>query len=192
MRSFLALLPFVVCSSIAYSQSSTEPIRVCVAALENDSAHLVSTTWEQDQLVRALERLNKSKDVTKGKIARIDPIALKSTSGADSDVRNKDCRFVLYTKLTEVQHPNEVALPRPSAAEVARVDVGDPRAYPPDYNNATLTYRVMRDGRQEDWTSGILSESGAEDDQMLVSQLMDQVARRVAKELREPHPSSPE
>jgi len=191
MRYFLALLVFFIYSSMAYSQNRAESIRLCVSVLENNSRHMVSTTWEQDQLVRAIERLNKSKEVAKGKVARIDPVALESTNEPDSDVRNKGCRFVLYTKLTEVQRADEIAIPRPSAIEVGQI-WGDSRAYPRDYNDVTLTYRVTREGRRENWSSGIVGAHDNEDDQTLVSQLLDQVAKRVAKEIREPRPTNPE
>ncbi|MGH9641684.1 MAG: hypothetical protein ACRD3Q_04610, partial [Terriglobales bacterium] len=139
--------------------------------------------------VRAFERINKGKDVKKGKAAPIEAMPLELTEGSDPEVRDKDCQFVLYSNLTEVVRVGtpEVILPRPGAAEIGGTT--DPRAYPDDYHSATVTYRMVRSGDIADWTSGLVSAHAQLPEGTLVSQLMDEIAIRVAKELRTPHPA---
>jgi hypothetical protein len=190
-RLWFLLLSVLV--SLVQAEDRLAPIRVCVSTLENSSRKIVSTTWQRNELLRALERTNKSKEVKTGKAARIDVIGLESTRGPDSDVRDKNCRFVLYTNLTEVLRAGvpQISLPPPSAVQVD-TGMGDPRAYPPDYHNATVEYRLVRDGNPEPWASGLVSAQGQLPEETLVSQLMDQIAGRVANELRKPHPTAPQ
>jgi hypothetical protein len=193
MRRLWPLLLSVLFISIGYAEDRPEPIRVCVSTLENSSRDIVNPTWQRNELIKALERTNKSKEVKKGKAARIEAVGLESTSGPDSDVREKNCRFVLYTNLTEVLRAGvpQVSLPPPGAVEVG-TRIGDPRAYPPDYHSATVEYRIMRGGNPEAWASGLVSAQEQLPEDTLVSQLMDQIAGRVASELRKPHPTAPQ
>ena len=146
-----------------------------------------------NELIRAFERINKSKDVKKGKAAPIQAIPLESTDEPDTDVRNKGCGFVLHTNLVEVQRTGDpkIILPAPGAIQ-AGTTVGDPRAYPPDYRTATVEYRIMRAENPETWDSGLVSGNAQLSEETLVSQLMDEVANRVAVEFRKPHPPAPQ
>ena len=155
MRPRSALLLSILFTSIAHAADRPEPIRLCVAVLENSSRHVVNPAWQRNQLVKALERNNKNKEVKQGKAARIEAVALESTSGPDPDVREKNCRFALFTNLTEVMRAGapQVSLPPAGAVEVG-TGPGDPRAYPPDYNTATVEYRLTRTGNPEPWASG--------------------------------------
>jgi hypothetical protein len=185
------LLLSILFVSTAHAQERPEPIRVCVATLENSSRQIVSPTWQRNQLIKAFERINKSKDVKKGKAAAIEAIALESTIGPDPDVREKNCRYVLYTNLTEVLRVGEpqISLPPPGAVEVG-TGAGNPRAYPPDYQSATVQYRIVRAGNLETWASGLVTAHDQLPEETRVSQLMDQIASRVASELRKPHPAA--
>ena len=145
------------------------------------------------QLIKAFERINKSKDVKKGKAAPIKAIPLESTEEPDTDVRDKECAFILHTNLTEVLRVGEpkISVPPPGAVEVG-TSAGDPRAYPADYWSATVDYRVMRAGNPETWASGLVTGDGQLSEDTLVSQFMDQIANRVAGEFRKPHPQAPQ
>ena len=50
----------------------------------------------------------------------------------------------------------------------------------------------MRAGNLETWASGLVTGNGQLSEDTLVSQLMDQVANRVADEFRKPHPQGPQ
>ncbi|HKR86057.1 MAG TPA: hypothetical protein VJS37_17990, partial [Terriglobales bacterium] len=102
--------------------------------LKNSSREYVNPTWQRNELIKAFERINKSKDVKKGKAAAIQAIPLESTDEPDTDVRDKECRFVLHTNLTEVRRVGEpkISVPQSSAIEVG-TRAGDPRAEPGDY-----------------------------------------------------------
>ena len=193
MRRILSLLVLVLLIPLAHAQDKPAPVRVCVAALKNTSRHIVSPIWQRNQLVRALERTNKSKEVKKGKAPKIESVSLDSSGEADSMVQEKNCEYVLYTDLTEVLQAGrpEVSLPPPGAVQVG-TNMGDARAYPPDYHSATVNYRLMRAGNFKPWAEGMVNADDALAEDVLVSQLMDQVANRVVREIRNPHASAPE
>jgi len=193
MRYLSALLVSILFISVVHAQDKQEPIRVCVSMLKNTSPEFVDPAWQRNELVKAFERINKSKDVKKGKAAAIEAVPLESTDEPDTDVRDKECRFVLHTNLTRVVRLGEpkISIPQPSAVEVG-TGPGDPRAYPPDYRSATVEYRLIRAGNPETWASGLVSGDGQLSEDTLVSQLMDQVANRVAGEFRKPHPQAPQ
>ncbi len=187
----LALVAFLI--PLLNAQEKPAPVRVCVATLQNSSRHIVNPGWERDQLVRALERTNKSKDVKKGKAPKIETVALDSSGEPDTTVEEKNCGFVLYTDLTEVLQAGRpaISVPPPGAVGVSG-NAGDPRAYPPDLRSATVNYRLMRAGDPEAWDSGLVSAEDRLTEDVLVSQLMDQVANRVASAVRKPHNRTPE
>jgi hypothetical protein len=66
------------------------------------------------------------------------------------------------------------------------------RAYPPDYHSATVNYRLTLAGDVKPWASGLVSAEDSLSEDTLVSHLMDQIANRVANELRNPHVSVPQ
>lgn len=193
MRRILSLLVLAVLVPTLNAQDKPEPVRVCVATLENTSRHIVDPSWQRNQLVRALERTNKDKTVKKGKAPKIETVALESSGEPDSTVKEKDCAFVLYTNLTEVFQTDRpsVSVPPPGGIAIG-TGPGDPRAYPEDYHSATVNYRLMRAGNPKPWTSGLVTAQDRLSEDVLVSELMDQIANRVAHEIRNPHASAPE
>ena len=193
MRRILSLAVLAILVPGIYAQEKPAPVRICVATLENTSRHIVHPTWHLNQLVRELERTNKDKAVKKGKAPKIETVAMESSGGPDSTVKEKDCKYVLYTNLTEVFQTDRpsVSVPPPGAIGVG-TGPGDPRAYPQDWQSATVNYRLMRAGNLEPATEGLVSAQDRLTEDVLVSELMDQVANRVAKEIREPHASTPE
>lgn len=197
MRSLLLLLlALTFPSSFVLAAQNVEPIRVCVAVLENQSRSTVSPEWQQKELIRALERTNKKKEVKKGKEAPITAIALDSSSGPDPKVKKEDCGFVLYTELVDVQPAGTVRVgtTQPGAigtgVTVGRVDVTPEMRR--QLHDATVNYRIVRSGERESWASGIVTQEDTVPEEALVSRLMDQIANRAASELRRPHPSMPE
>jgi len=197
MKHLLLLLPvFVFSSSFALAAQNPDPIRLCVAVLENRSHAAVTTEWQQKELIRALERTNTKKVVKKGTATRITPVALDSTSDPDPKVQKEGCGFVLYTELVEVQPVGTARVgTNPPGAISAGVTIG--KVYEsPDMrrliHDATVNYRIMHDGDPQSWASGIVTEKDTVTEDGLVSRLMDQVANRAASELRNQHPSTPE
>jgi hypothetical protein len=192
MRRVLSLIFLAVLIPVLHAQEKLSPVRICVATLENNSRHIVDPTWQRNQLVRALERTNKSKEVKKGKAPEIETVALESSGEADTTVREKECSFVLYTELTEVFQTDRPSVSAPPGAVQTGSTIGDPRAYPEDYRSATINYRLMRAGNLKPWSEGMVSAQDRLTEDMLVSQLMDQIANRVVSELRKPRSSAPE
>lgn len=185
MRRLSALLLLVFLASLVRAQNRMEPVRLCVSTVQNTSLNLIDTTGAREQLMKAFERINKSKDAAKGKVARVETVLLKSNDETDTAVRENDCQFILHTDLTEVLHsgsdidnPHRAAEVGSARDDLRRNRVGD--------NSATIRYRIMRAGEIEEWSSDVVTARDPLSDTMLVSQLMDQVANRVAGELRKP------
>jgi hypothetical protein len=84
-----------------------------------------------------------------------------------------------------------VSLPPPGAVQVG-TGPGDPRAYPEDYNTATVNYDLLRAGDPKPWSTGMVSAQDRLAEDVLISQLMDQVAHRVVSDIHKPHASAPE
>jgi hypothetical protein len=190
MRRLLARLSpiLLMLTSCAHAQNRPEPIRLCVSTLQNSSRSLIDTTWQRNQLIKAFERANKGKDVAKGKAARIETVLLESNTETDPAVREQNCQFILHTNVIEVidSGTSELGNSRPRSIQVGSAP-SDPRPGVPDENRATLSYRIMRAGELEEWASGFVEAHDSSPDAILVSQLMDQTANRVASELRHPH-----
>jgi len=197
MRHLLLLLLAVVLSfPFALAAQDTEPIRLCVAVLENRSHQAVSPEWQQKELIRALERTNKKKEVTKGTAARITVVALESTSGPDPKVQKEGCSFVLHTELVDVQPIGTARVgTTPPGAMGTGMTIGkidEPPEMRRELHDATVNYRIVRGGDPEAWASGIVAAKNTVTEDALVSRLMDQIASRAASELRKTRPSTPE
>jgi hypothetical protein len=180
-------LTLIMFMSSARAQNKPEPIRLCVSTLQNSSHNLINTAWQRDQLIKAFERANKGKDVTKGKAAPIETVLLDSNSETDTTVREQNCQFILHTTVIEVidAGTSDMGNPRPRSIQVGSAPP-DPRTGAPDDNRATVSYRIMRAGELEEWSSGVIKAHDRSPDEVLVSQLMDQTASQVANDLRHP------
>ena len=193
MRRLSALLSSIFLISIASAQSKPEPIRLCVSTIKNSSLNAVDMAWQRNQLMKAFERINKGKDVTKGKVARIETVLLESDTETDPAVRENNCQFILHTNLIELVHSGstDMGTPRPRPVEIGSAR-GDPGANASDENRASVEYRVMRAGELGVWTSDVVHAHDSSPDEILVSHLMDQVASRVADELRKASSARPQ
>lgn len=192
----LLLLAVVFSSPFALAAQNSEPIRLCVAVLENRSHSAVSPEWQQKELIRALERTNTKKEVKKGAAARITAIAIDSTTGPDASVQKEVCDFVLNTQLVDVQPVGTgrvgTSVPGAIGTGVTLGKVDEPPDMRRLLHDATVNYRIMRVGDPHSWSSGIVTEKDTVTEDALVSRLMNQIASRAANDLRNPHPSTPE
>lgn len=192
----LLLLAVVFSSPFALAAQNSEPIRLCVAVLENRSHSAVSPEWQQKELIRALERTNTKKEVKKGAAARITAIAIDSTTGPDASVQKEVCDFVLNTQLVDVQPVGTgrvgISVPGAIGTGVTLGKVDEPPDMRRLLHDATVNYRIMRVGDPHSWSSGIVTEKDTVTEDALVSRLMNQIASRAANDLRNPHPSTPE
>src|SRR5215471_11738511 len=143
----LHLLAVVLSFPFALAAQDIEPIRLCVAVLENRSHQGVSPEWQQKELIRALERTNKKKEVTKGTAARITVVVLESTSGPDPKVQKEGCGFVLYTELVDVQPIGTAGVgTTPPGAMGTGVTIGkidEPPEMRRELHDATVNYRIV-------------------------------------------------
>jgi len=187
-RQLSALLPSFLLVSLAHPQSKPEPIRLCISTLQNSSRTALDMTWQRNQLIKAFERNNKGKDVTKGKAARIETVLLESNSETEPAVRDNNCQFILHTNVLEVidAGSSDIGNPRTRPMVIGSAPY-DPHPNASNDNRATVSYRIMRAGELEKWASGEVTAHDPLPDAMLISHLMDQTANRVVTELREPH-----
>lgn len=193
-RLSLLLLTAIFLYPFILTAQNSQSIRVCVTMLENRSHSAVTPDWQQKELVRALERTNKNKEVKKGSSSRIVPIAVDPSGDLDTAVRNEDCSYILQTQLVDVHAVGNGRMTQPGAAgtgvTIGKVDE------PPDMrrllNDATVNYQIMQRGSLRSLSSGIVTEKDTVMEEAIVSRLMDQIASRAAHELRSPHPDIPE
>ena len=188
MRQHAVLLSPVLLMSLAHAQNKPEAIRLCVSTLQNSSHSAIDPAWQSNQLIKAFERNNKSKDVAKGKAPRIETIMLESSSETDPAVRDNDCQFILHTNVVEIidAGTSDMGDPRPHSIGIGGAP-NDPGGISSSDNRATVTYRIMRAGELEPWATGEVREHDPLPDAMLLSHLMDQTANRVVRDLRERH-----
>jgi hypothetical protein len=188
MRQLSALLCSCLLMSLAYAQNRSEPIRLCVSTLQNSSHTALDMTWLRDQLIKAFERNNKGKEVTKGRAARIETVLLESNNETDPAVRENNCQFILHANVIEVidAGTSDASNSRPRSIVIGGAP-NDSRGNSSNDNRATVSYRIMRAGELEAWASGEVMTHDPLPDAMLISHLMDQTASRVVSELREPH-----
>ena len=159
---------------------------MCVSTLQNNSHTALDMTWQRNQLIKAFERNNKGKDVTKGKAPRIETVPLESNSETDPAVRENNCQFILHANVVEIIEAGsyDTSNSRPHSIVIGSTP-NDSHANSND-NRATVSYRIMRAGELEVWASGELTTHDPLPDAMLISHLMDQTANRVVSELWEP------
>ena len=188
MRPLSLLLSSILLMSLAYAQNKPEPVRLCVSTLQNSSHSAIDPAWQRNQLIRAFERSNKSKDVAKGKAPMIETVLLESSSEIDPAVRENNCQFILHTNVVEIIDAGTGDMGDPRTHSVAIGSAPhDPDAIHENDNRATVTYRIMRAGELEPWATGEVREHDPLPDAMLLSHLMDQTASRVVRDLRERH-----
>src|SRR5690349_11899349 len=188
MRQLPALLSSFLLVSLAHAQNKPEPIRLCVSTLQNSSRTVVDTTWQRNQLIKAFERNNKGKDVTKGKAARIETVLLESNAETNPAVRENNCQFILYTNVLEIIDAGTADIGDPRRRPIVIGSTpNDPRPNSPSDNRATVSYRIMRAGELQTGASGEVTAHDPLPDAMLISHLMYQTANRVVTDLREPH-----
>ncbi len=192
----LLLLTVVSASSFDLAAQNSEPIRLCVALLENHSHAAVSPEWQQKELIRALERTNSKKEVKKGTAARIAAVGIDSPGDPHAEDQKKACDFVLNTDLVDVQPVGAgrvgTTVPGATGTGVTLGKVDEPPDMRRLLHDATVNYRTTRIGDPRLWSSGIVTEKDSVSEDALVSRLMSQIASRVANDLRNPHPSAPE
>lgn len=189
-RAFLLLLFASSCLSPAVSQTShtstdanhRQTIRVGVAVTANRSSRQIIPTWERDQLVRELKRLQSDRKST----IALEAIPLESSDREDaaSEADKKDCQFfVLTTLLNPANGPGISG--GPDGMQRAPVLLGNTNPNKSLAMNFTLvevgTARTVAEGTTTAPIEGKNDVRAADD-------TMRFVAHRVATELRSQHP----
>jgi hypothetical protein len=186
-------------SSDAKTEAQMRPsvIRIGVPIMGNASSRPVNRKLQRDWLVRAFQPDKKKKN-KQLEIQRIDAVALDSDSPEEAarEAGDKNCDYVLYTKVVELREPGDPQRPsQPGSVSIGR----DPLAgYPgptvmhDPVHYAVVEYRLQRLGAPHARLA--LSVSGQEhaDENGTVQQLLFLIVNRVKDELREPGSTTPE
>jgi hypothetical protein len=188
-------------SSDAKAEAQAQPnvVRIGVPVMENTSTRSVNRKLQRDWLVRAFQPdKNKKKKGKQPEPQRIDAVALDSDSPAEAarEARDKNCSYVLYTKLVELREPGDPQRRnQPGSVTIGRDPLSvypDPTIMHDPVHYAVVEYRLQRVGDSKAQLA--LSVSGEEhaDENGTVQSLLFLIVNRVKDELREPSGTSPE
>ena len=178
-------------------QAPPSVIRIGVPMMGNTSTRSVNRRLQRDWLVRDFQP-DKKKKGKPSATQRIEAVALDSDSPADAarEARDKNCDYVLYTKVVELREPGDPRRPnQPGSVSIGRDPLGaypDPSVMHDPVHYAVVEYRLQRLGESEPRLA--LSVSGEEhaDENGTVQQLLFLIVNRVRDELRETSSVGPE
>jgi len=183
--ALLAVLLFVV---FGFAQENV--IRVGVAVMENNAGRSVPGTLERDRLVKAINQLKPDKK-THLKVEAI-PLNGSNSDNVGDEAKQKNCQYVVYTRLTELRSATDPYQRVPGTietnpnsqwnsrdADLQRVD--------PEYR-ATVDYKLVKVGSNSVVSGAPFStqQNGNEID--TVSQIMDRIALQVADQIKKDTP----
>ena len=159
-----------------------QTIRIGVALTTNRSTHQVVPTWERDQLVRELKRLQFDRKSTT--VLEAVPLESSEREDAATEAEKKDCQFfVLTTLLNPTSGPGISG--GPDGMQRAPVLLGNTDPNKSLAMNFTLlevgSARTVAEGTTTALVEGNNDIRAADD-------TMRSVAHRVAAELRTQHP----
>jgi hypothetical protein len=184
-------LPFLSLALVFSKRSNPAPpgvgarsVRVGVAMPLNESRFLVTGTWARDQVIRDLKTLQTDR---KSPII-IEPVPLESQLKDDAveECAAKHCVYVLLTKIVIVgfTKTGQPLVGSEAGARIPTLPVVDPR------KQMGVDFTVMRPGHPNPIVEGRtaapydLPSSAAPSDNAAFEDAANQIALRVAKELR--------
>jgi hypothetical protein len=187
-RSVPFLLLVVLVGRFAYAQ---DPIRICVAVMQNEAARSVSGTLERDRLVQALNHMKPDKKTH----VQVQGVALDAvtTDETNDEAASKKCAYVVFTTLTELRSADDPYQHMPNTIETNPNSQwstqNNPRAQrmDPEYR-VTVEYKLYHTGGPE-VSSSPYSTQAATNEIDAVSQVMDRIASRVADEVKKSAPA---
>ncbi len=202
-RSARALFLGVCLLSVCAFAQENRIIRVGVPTMENRSASGVPGNLERDRLVAALNQEKPDKKLH----VKVQGVPLDGTTpeAVGAEAKEKNCDYVVYTTLTELQASNGSGMARPGGIPP---NPGNPtipgnpnggwnpasnnpngRAMNPEYR-ATVEYRLYRAGGPDALSEAPVSAQQMMPDAEVVGQVMNQIARRVFGEVKKAPPAA--
>lgn len=192
-RSTVHGFVFLVCllSLCAFAQENGV-IRVGVPIMKNQAGRSVPGNMERDRLVAALNQQKPDKKLH----IKVQGVPLDGTTPDEvgDEAKQKQCAYVVYTTLIELQTSTDPAMPRPGTIQTNPNGVwnnpNNPRgqALNPEYR-ATVEYKLYRSGDVEAISGAPFTNQQAMPEEAVVSQLMDRIASRVFAEIKKRPPA---
>ena len=171
MRSLClpTLLPTLCLLCLSALSQQTTAVRIGVAVVRSD-ADKVSVTEARDRLVKAL---NQHKPDKKWKVA-IQAVGLAESQGSNAiaEAKEKNCQFVVYTRLTDLL-TSEKFVPNGQAASDYVTVVA-----------AKVEYQLTRISDGAEYAVGLTEGESPSSDREALAQAMANVATKVAGDLK--------
>jgi hypothetical protein len=166
-------------------------IRVGVPMMKNQAGRSVPGNLERDRLVKALndEKPDKKLHI---KILGV-PLEGMPPDDVGAEARQKNCDYVVYTTLIELQASTDPAMPVPGTLQSRPNGVWtnpnnpETRTLNPEYR-ATVEYKLYRMGKPDAISVAAFSNRQIMPEADVVSQVMDQIANRVFAEIKKGPP----
>jgi hypothetical protein len=195
MRRFATLM-LSICLALPALAQDNRVVRVGVAMMQSQASHSISGNWGQDRLVAAL---NQQKPDKKQHI-KLQGVPLEGTSPEEvaNEAKQKNCDYVVYTNLVELQASTDSAM-QPRAGTMGTYPGGSLGMPPNNPNNtrtmntqyrATVDYRLYRTGDAAAISSSSLTNQQSGPEENVVAQALNQVANRVLAEVKKAPPAA--
>jgi len=185
-RSVRALILSVCLLSVCAFAQENRIIRVGVPIMKNQAGRSVPGNIERDRLVAALNQEKPDKKLH----VKVQGVPLEGTTPEDvgDEAKQKNCDYVVYTTLVELQASTDPSMPRPGTIQTNPGGVWstpNPGARPLNQEyRATVEYRLFRTGNPEAISGAPFSNQQPSDEETVVSQIMNQIANRVFAEIK--------
>jgi len=175
------------------ANAAPKTIRIGIPTMANVSNRSINRRLERDWLVQAFQPDKKKKKNKQPALAQpIEAVALDSDSPAEAagEARDKNCDYILYTKLVDMREPGDPELaPKPGSISVGK----DPLSQYPDStvmhaptHYAQVEFRLQKVGDPEPLFDQNISATEPDDENGTVRELLPQIVDRVKSELRQP------
>ena len=182
---FLCLLPLC-----AFAQEN-RVIRVGVPIMKNLAGRSVPGNIERDRLVAALNQEKPDKKLH----VKVQGVSIEGTTPEDigDEAKQKNCDYVVYTTLIELQASSDPAMRQPGTIQTNPQGVwnspSNPRgaANDPEYR-ATVEYKLYRTGNPDAISGAPFSNQQQMPEMEVVAQVMNQIANRVFAEVKKGPP----
>ena len=192
-RTGYSFFIYVCLLSVCAFAQENRVIRVGVPAMENRSGRGVPGNVERDRLVAALNQEKPDKKLH----IKVQGVPLDGTRPDEvgGEAKQKNCDFVVYTTLLELQSSTDPTMPRPGTIQTNPSGVWstpNPGARPlsPEYR-ATVEYKLYSTGNPDAISGAPFSNQQMMPEMEVVAQVMNQIANRVFAEVKKSPPPLP-
>jgi len=188
------ILSFCLLSLCAAAQEN-QIVKVGVPVMKNAAGRSVPGNLERDRLVAALNQLKPDKK----KHLKVDGVPLEGMTPEEvgDEAKQKNCDYVVYTTLVELQSATDPNMPRQQPGTMpgtVQTNPGGTWSTPPGGRNlnpeyrATVEYKLYRTGNPSPISGAPFSIQQPADEETVVSQIMNQIANRVFAEVKKGPP----